>query len=132
MDRFALFEFDLHLQPVNCHGLSPPANEMHLDPACAFIEERTMFELREIEVAAELTIDSRQEIQVEGCSDAERVVVRRLDDVLRFLKIGAEEDGVAGSKDAVYLAKHRRRRGGIEVADAGAEKQHDRVWRWCN
>jgi hypothetical protein len=80
------------------------ADEVHLDAAERLVVERAMAKRGEVEVAAELAVDARQEIEVERGGDAERIVVRRLEDVAALAQIGAEEQRVAGGERGAEVA----------------------------
>src|SRR5712691_12263814 len=122
MDRLAPLEAHLHLQYLDVRRLPRAADEMHLDSARALIEKGAMLKAGQIKMAPELAIDSREHVQVERCGDSQRVVVRGLDDALRLLQIGAEEEGIAGCERAPHFAQHRCTTLRIEVANARAEK----------
>src|SRR5262249_52285493 len=95
MDGLSLSEGERVAADV--YALRAPADQMHLNAPLGLVVERAVPECREIEIAAELAVDAAEQVEVEAGGDAERVVVRRLENVLRFLEIRAEEEGVAGS-----------------------------------
>ena len=84
-----------------------------------------MRELRQIEIAVQLAIDSLQQIEIERRRDAEGVVVGRLENRLRFAQIGAEEEGVVFIQDIAQIAQHRHRFVVCQIADRRPEKEND-------
>src|SRR5258707_8647318 len=96
MNRFALIEGNLVV--VDENPLRIAADEMHLDAARALVVERAVRERSEVERSAELAIDAAEEIEIEGGSDAEGIVVCGLEDRARLAKISAQEKSVAGNE----------------------------------
>jgi hypothetical protein len=68
----------------------------------------------------------REQVSVERRGDAERVVVSELQLWFRFHEIDAEQESIAGNERRADAAHQIESVGRIEVADVGAEKEHER------
>ena len=132
MDRFAAVEAHLHREGVDANRLLLAADEMHLDPASLFIQKRAVLELGQIEVTAELAIDPGQQIQIEGRSHAEGVVIGRFDDPFRLLQIRPQQHRISSDQNPPDIAKHFCGRVEIEIANARSEKQDRRADSGCD
>ena len=73
------------------HALRLPRHEEHFHSRTARIPRRAMAERRYVEVAAQVSVDAQQHVQVECGADAQRVVVREEQPAFRFHQIGAYE-----------------------------------------
>src|SRR5712691_1559028 len=114
---------DIEAQRVDRYALPLPADQMHLDAAGLLVEKRAMRELRHIEVAAQLPIDSREQVEIERRRDAERIVVSRLQDFFGLAQVGSEQQDVAAGENAADTAQHRRSGRRIEIADGRSEEE---------
>ena len=84
-----------------------------------------MRESVEVEVSAELVIDSPKQIPVERCGDFERIVVREQQLALRLDEVGAKKERVTRTQRSLNAREQIARQGGREISDVGTEKQHD-------
>src|SRR5438045_6470313 len=107
VDRLTLGEGDF--VRVDLHALRFAADEMHLDAAALLVVKRAMRELLQIEISAELAIDALQQIEIERRSNAECIVVRRLEDRFRFAKIGTQKERIVRIESSAQIAEHRDR-----------------------
>jgi len=95
MNEFAGCEFHLEVELLNSHSLGDEAFDVNLDSSHCFVVEGTMFEGSQIEVAAQLAVDSHEEIAIEGRGHAQRVVIGEQELAFGFHQIRAEEQGIA-------------------------------------
>ena len=73
----------------------------------------------------QLAVDAHEQVPVERRGDAERIVVGQLQLALRLHEIGAEQQRVAGASAPRMRAQELLRGRRVEVADVGAEEQHE-------
>ncbi len=90
------------------------------------VPERAVLERVEVEIAVELTVDAHEQVLVERGGDTEGIVVGEQQLALRLDEVGAEQERVARPQPAAHAAQEHRRLGGVEVADVGAEEEHER------
>jgi osmoprotectant transport system permease protein len=93
-DRFPFR--DCETFAADTHTLIGSADEMHLDTARRGIVKRVVPEAIEAEIAVQLAIDARQQIEVEGRRYACAVVVRGVQDRRVLLEIGAQQQAAPG------------------------------------
>src|ERR1019366_1888523 len=62
-------------------------SEMHLDARLALVVPGLMRELRNVELAVELPINAREQVEIERCGDADGVVVGADEALARFDQI---------------------------------------------
>jgi len=72
-----------------------PADDVHLYSPQRIVVESAMGEFLDVELAAQLTIDARQYVEIERSRDALGIVVGRFEHRAVFLQIGAEQESVA-------------------------------------
>src|SRR5579864_6042109 len=86
-----------------------------------------MRESVQVEVGVELAVDARKQVQVEGRSHAERIVVRQ--DQLRggLLEIAAQQERVTGLQDSSHLAEKLDAGRTVEIADCAAEEKDEEM-----
>src|SRR5215204_820428 len=77
VDALARAEVDAEVERLDADGLRARAFEVHLDAPLRLVVERDVAEVAQGEVGAQLAVDAREEVEVEGGRDAERVVVGR-------------------------------------------------------
>ena len=70
---------------------------MHFDALFGFVVARFVSKICQVEIGAELAIDSDEEVEIEGRRDAEGVIVRRYHSIDGLDKICAKQEKVAGS-----------------------------------
>src|SRR4030095_1193708 len=80
------------------YGLLGMAFQVQLHPPLRFIVEGKVSELIDIEIAAELAVDPRQQIEVEGGIDPGLVVIGGVEDFGVLLQIGADQHLPAGAE----------------------------------
>ena len=81
MDGFAGAEIDGFAG--HPHLLTLPAGEMHFDAVTLAIVKGVMLERVEVEIAAELAVDAREQVEIERGGDAGGVVVGGVEDSRR-------------------------------------------------
>ena len=86
-----------------------------------------MAEGAQVEVRAQLAVDARELVEVEGRGHAQRVVVGRFQHAARLPQVSAQEQGVSGREHAAQGAQEGARLFGVEVADVRAEKERERA-----
>src|SRR5438270_13996369 len=97
------------------HGrlLRPLADEIHFDATVAWIVDRLMPELGQIESGAQFAIDAREEIQIERRGDAGGIVVGGDERMRVPLQIDADHEAALRSQRARHageaLPRLRRR-----------------------
>ncbi len=95
---------------------------MHLDAPERGVVERVVAEAAQVEIAAQLAVDAREQVQVERRGDAARVVVGRVQDVGVLLQVDADQHRALrpdlGTRHAQEGLRLRRR----QVADGRAGK----------
>src|SRR5438876_11456376 len=106
---------------VDTHFLGAVADEVHLDAACLFVIDGTMLKGPEVKVSAELAIDAGQNVPVEGCGYAARIIVSRLQGGPIFAEVNAHEQAVARSHRLADPAQEASRFQALEVADIRAK-----------
>ena len=100
-------------------------DEMHLDAPGHRVVEGVVAEPVQVEVAAELAVDARQQVQIERRSHALGVVIGGVQDVRVFLQIDADQHGAARTDLA---ARHLEEGLGFvapQVADRRAREVDD-------
>src|SRR5688572_9265538 len=107
---------------------------MHLDPAVVVVEHGKVAERAEIECRVELTIEPRQQVEVESRRNSRRVVVGGMEDRGILATINAEYQRSARTNRGANAMQECRRLGGMQVPDRGSgEKRHPsrvvRQWR---
>src|SRR5262245_33805517 len=116
----------------NVDRLPPPAHEMHLNTAALAVVERLMAERVDIEVRGKLAIDAREQIEVELCGHAFRVVISGVEDVGVLDEVDTNDKGRARAAHAPGMTQKRRRILRLEIADSPAWEEaspcqpHDR------
>jgi hypothetical protein len=121
VDRFARTKLDgLAADP----DLLPlDAGEVHLDARTLAIEERVVLETFEIEVAAELAIDARQNVEIELRRDAGGVVIGGIEDGAVLRQVDAHDEDRSRAEGAAGIAQERARLVRLEIADGRAREE---------
>src|SRR5205823_7415812 len=83
-------------------------------------------EVFESKIAAELAVDSHEQVAVEGGGDAERIVVGEQQIALRLDEVSADEQRIAAHERRADGPQEGIGAGRIEVADVRPEKQRER------
>src|SRR5215217_6432918 len=130
MNQLAGGEFDFEIELFDAYTLVEQTFNVDLDSSNCLVIESAMMKRAQLESAAQLSVDSREHVQVEGGRHAECVVVRSLQNRRVFLEIGAKEKRVACVEYAAKRAEETKRLVSIEVADVGAEKERQRSCAW--
>ena len=98
VDGFELGEGDSLAGYVD--GLGDEAFEVHLDAAFVGVPAGAVDEAVEVEVGVKVAVEAGEDVEVEGCGDADCVVVGGEDGGDGLVgaggEVGAEEEGVAG------------------------------------
>src|SRR5205807_8324209 len=76
------------------------AFEVHVDSAPLRVVEGDVSEGGQVEIGMKLSVDAREEVQVEGSCDAERIVVCGFENRGVFLQVCAEQKRVARAAHA--------------------------------
>src|SRR5208282_4789051 len=93
--------------PGDMHLLARLADEMHLDATARGVVARPVAEACEVEVAVELSVDAREEIEVEPGSDAGGIVVGSMQQTRLLHKIDADNQARARPQHAPGMAQER-------------------------
>src|SRR5947209_862250 len=120
-------EVDCEAERTDVDRLRARAFEVHLDSAPLRVVERDVAEGAQGEVRMKLSVDAREEIEVEGGGDAERVVVRGFENRGVFLEVCAEQKRVARAQHAAQTPEEGARAFAVEVADVRAEEEYERA-----
>src|SRR5579862_1986182 len=76
---FTLLEGYREAERFDAHGLFFAGYQVRFDDPTRAIVERAVLERAHVEVSAEFAIDARQNITIESCRDARRIVIRKLE-----------------------------------------------------
>jgi len=79
----------------------------------------------QIEIAIQLTVDPRQQIQVESRCHADRIIIGGQDLRHRLDQVRPQKKRVTRTKQGADLAQELLRRAALEIADRAAEEQHE-------
>ena len=82
-----------------------------------------MREAGEVEIAAELAVDAREQIEIEGGGDAARIVIGGDQDPLGLLQIDAEQEGAARPEQPRGIAEEGARLVMGQIADGRAGEE---------
>ena len=105
-DRFSFPKADLDICSRDPDLLVPEGSKVHFDSALVLIVTSHVFELGEIEVAAEFPVYSCQNVQVECSRHAQSVIVGGKEAGCRLLEIGSQQEGVTRSKDSTEVLQN--------------------------
>src|SRR5262249_13848519 len=103
MNGFAGAELDG--VPCDPHILPFQAGKVHFDPMTLAVVKRVMFERLELERAAKLTVNSRQQVEVELRCDAVDIVIGSVEDIGRFDEIDANNERGAASQNVCRISQ---------------------------
>ena len=123
MDRFAAIEREAVVADVDRVRLA--RDEMHLDAPGHRVVEGVVAEPVQVEVAAELAVDARQQVQIERRSHALGVVIGGVQDVRVFLQIDADQHGAARTDLAARHLEEGLRLIPPQIADGRAGEVDD-------
>jgi|ERR1700693_5674724 len=122
-DGFSCNEIEGRASGRNGDGLVDAGFEMHFDAAGAFIENRDVLKLRNVEIGADFTIEASEQIEIESCSDADGVVVGGDERGDGLHKIRAEEERVPRVESFANAGKKIDASRAIEIADGATEEK---------
>src|SRR3569832_1213761 len=108
---------------VDPDALRCGGDQMHLDPAQLRVVEGFMAEGREVEIGIQLTVDPRQQVQVELRGDALAVIVGGMQARRGFLEIDADQQPAFRADDVGDAPQQIAGLAGIEIADAGTGEE---------
>src|SRR4051812_765123 len=100
---------------------------MHLDAAMLRVVKRVVLEVCERKIRMQLSIQSRQQVQVEFCSHTARVVVRPVQYGGVLHEIGTEQQAIAGPHRSRNMREQPHRFFSREIANRAAEER-DECW----
>src|SRR5262249_55214372 len=89
MNAFTWTEGEARSQQA--HRLLFPADQVHLDAVAIPVIDRPMSEGGQVEIAAKLTVDANQHIEVESRGNPGRVVIGIMKQALVLLQVGADD-----------------------------------------
>src|ERR1044071_7755162 len=75
VEALALGELDTQVERRDVDRLRAEAFEVHLDAARLFVVTGDVAEATQVEIRAQLAVDAREEVEVEGGGDTVRIVV---------------------------------------------------------
>src|SRR5207302_6940486 len=96
------------------------ADQVHLDPGENRIVEGVVPKLVEHEIRSELTIEPRQDVQIESRGDTQAVVVGAVEHQRVLLQVHADEQAAVSAADLSDLEQEASRVLRNEVPDSGA------------
>src|SRR3954469_14160395 len=102
------------------------AGEMHLDAATVGIVEGMMAETCKIEVAVELAVDAREEVEIEPGRDAGFVVVGGVEDAAVLYQVDPDDQGCAASQHTSGMAQERAGFVRLEISDGRSWEETDK------
>ena len=82
------------------HPLVSFGAQVHFYTAFVLVEADRVLELRQVKISVQFAIDASQQIQIEGCGDAQRIVVGIEQLGNRLLQVGPQQQRVAGLQDS--------------------------------
>ena len=107
------------------HGLLGEALHIELHPPFCLAVERDMRKTIEIEIAAELAVDPRQQVQVERGVHAGLVVVSAVEDCRVLLQIGADQHLAARAEQLCPVREKFDDLLWLKIADCRAREKPD-------
>src|SRR5579872_1553131 len=96
---------------------------MHFDPPVLRIKADAMRELVQVEIGAECTVDMAGHIQIEGCCDTCRIVIRCKQLGQWLLKVSSKEKRVSGQQGVADLPQEILTRRPVEIPNRASEEQ---------
>ena len=90
MNQLTGTELRFKIQTLDKNFLRLQALDVDLNSSHRFVVERFVSEFVQVEVSAELTIDSRENIQIKSGRNTERVVVGGFENGPVLFQVGAE------------------------------------------
>ncbi len=109
------------------YRLPPRGTQIHFDPPFHPVPARMVLEAAQIKIRAQLPVDARQQIHVERCRYAGRIVVSQQLQLDAFLQVCAEQQRISRLQNRSHLPQKCISRIAIEIADGAAQKQHQQV-----
>src|SRR5581483_43805 len=122
--QLSLLEFGGEACPGNVHDLVPKRTQMHLDPLVLAVIARHVSEAAQVEVRLQLTIDHRQDVQVELRRHPLSVVVGSFEHQRVLHQVHAQQERVLGTHQLTHSREERSPLVREEVADGAAEEHH--------
>lgn len=89
MDRLAVPEIEA--MPIDSYPLVLAADQVHLNTPNFLVIKGMMGKRRRIEIGTQLTIDARQEIEIEGGGDAVGIVIGGIEYLRVFFQIDTNQ-----------------------------------------
>ena len=129
--RSPFVKSDVQVERRDEHGLRDRALQVHLHARAAAVPQRDVTEGIEIEVRLQFAVQPRQNVLVEGRRDSLRVVVRGNENLRTLGEVGAQQQRVARAQRAAYAAQQADGIVGLEVADTGADVEHQLAARYA-
>src|SRR5277367_303540 len=96
---------------------------MHLDGRFSLVPPHAMLEPLKNKIACELAIDARQQIEIEACGDAGRVVIGWNKNGKRLTKIHPNQRTPLGADVTADSTQKRRDLNCVQVANGGPWKK---------
>src|SRR5262245_54815574 len=121
MDGLAGAEFET--AAGDAHALALAAGEMHLDAPALHVEEGLMAEGANVEIAAKLAIDAREQIEIEARGDALGVVVGGVEDRRILHQVDADDQGCAGTQHVGGVLHESGSVMRLKIADGRSRKE---------
>lgn len=98
--------------PANTNILSTGTHKVHLDATGFRIIDGTMLKREQIKSAAELTVDTRQQIQIKGSRNTGVIVISARERLLVLLQIDPDDQPTGFSQNALEAREQTLRLGG--------------------
>src|ERR1044072_3108537 len=125
VNSLAFLEARNEVERADGDRLSLAAGDVHFYPSELLVIDGSMRELLYVELASKLAVDPHEQVQVEGRSHAERVIVSRQQYVSRFLQVGPNQQNVCGPQHPANFFEEFARLFRVEIADVRPKKQRD-------
>ena len=98
---------------------------MHFHAALILIEARFVEKLLSMKSRVKFSVDARQQIEIKGRCNAQRIVVSHLQLWPRLFQIGSQQKRISRLKDFTHATQKRLSCLPIEVPNRAAKKQHE-------
>src|SRR6516225_9657775 len=98
--------------------------QMHLDALRLRVIPCHVLEPPQVEIAIQFAVNAPQQVEVEGCGHARRIVIRLEQLLHRLHQIRAQKQRVAWLQARAYRGEETGRSLRLEVADGATEEQH--------
>src|SRR5271170_6404755 len=114
-DVFAGFESEL--DSVEMHDLRASADEVHFDTAQSLVVRRVVTKCGKIEIGAEFTVGTREDVEVESRRHIFAIVVGAFDDVPLLFQIISNQKAAIWTADRGDVPQETHHTTWLEISD---------------